>query len=173
VKNIADNYPQWFNMSSVTANGSTFATQETVTPVRRQESFVMEILAVQWRVPWRNIDSVGATSPDTERSIQAMITTTQQTAIISIANATVIDREDKQLETQFAEATETGGAGVAAPTITLNDFATSGRGFLSAANVMHLAVDSNDSSYADNIDARILYRLVRVSSAELIGIIEQ
>lgn len=168
-----DKYPQWLNLTGVTANGSAFVQAETRTPVITGSRLVMELLGVEWETNIAALSSAAAASADTAGTMLAQITDQTQTAIRPLANSRVVDKRVLGIQSQFAETTETGGAGFAYEEIRWNDFAAGGSGVLSAANSFFLAVAGDAAISTGDVNARILYRMVTVGAEELIGIIAQ
>mgnify|MGYP001454210536 CR=1 FL=1 len=168
-----DEYPQWMTMPVVTESAvGTYTTESKQTPVVRESSKVMEILAVEWELDDASHVSIGAASGDEKFQSRAQLTTDEKADIGSMATKGLIDKFGKETHSQFAEADETGGAGFSSVDTVLHNFAQGGKGFLTAAETFHLGVKGNSGENAViGVSCRILYRLVKVSAEELLGLL--
>lgn len=152
----------------------TFTQTETQLPVRIDARQVMEILGVEYQVPPGNIASAGGTSTDEFQNGMTQITKRSQSAEIALSDADCVDKVKIWTMDKFAEATETGGAGFNGDEVIWHDFASSGFGFLVASQSMFLAIDwTTVHTPVLTSQARLLYRLVKVSAEELIGLVSQ
>lgn len=168
----ADKFPQWLNLTSVTESAAAVFTQsQTAMPVRISALEVMEILAVEYEITGGLFASLDA---DVTNVVQAQITEDSQSAMIALNNSNVIDKVRLIENIIFSESTETGGAGFSTIRTILHNFAPNGKGFLYAGQSMFVGVDQfsgNPTVMTANI--RILYRLVKVTANELIGLVRQ
>lgn len=168
-----DEYPQWLNLSPVTAAGVNFAQSETKVPSRVGESHAIEILACQYGRNKKTTGIGGTGQSDAEHRLQMQITTKGQTAIVALTDPTVVDVSDTSKETIAFDVAETGGGAVSEDNITLHNFAVAGKGFLVATNSFFFGIDSRNPSTNEGQYARILYRFVKVSAEELLAMVAQ
>lgn len=170
-----DKYPQFMRLSRATeAVAGTAVETETQTPVRRSESLVMEILMAEFEFSG---GGCGDTDADVAIEEKASITTRTSgstPAVARLNDSSLISLAKIRYNVEYGEATETGGGGWSENRITRNDYSSSGYGFLCAANSLFLQVDGSTSCEGVlAADARILYRLVKVTANELVGLVEQ
>ncbi len=170
---VKDVFPQWINLTAVVeSTPGTYATVETTMPVQIDASQVIEVLGMEWDFGGAALSAVDA---DFDSFVTSQITVSIQTAELNLGDRRVVDKAKIRVNTSYAESTETGGAGFATQPVIMHDFASSGKGFLVAAQSLHHGIDQVGSSAATaaNCTARMLSRLVTVSSRELIGIVLQ
>ena len=79
----------------------------------------------------------------------------------------------KSTHLDYAEATESGGGATSQDMMHTEDFAQGGRGFLIATDNIRLWIISSGESATNTVYGRILYRIVKVSAEELIGLVSQ
>lgn len=168
-----DKYPQWLNLTGIAANGETYAESETTLPIRISDRQVMEVLAVEFDHQQDPFASPATTDPDTQQKHSLQITTRSKTVILGINEPDLIDKSIVNQESQYSEVTEAGGAGMSSENVVLHDFAGSGKGFLVASQSLFLGIDTTTAANSRTSDARILYRLVKVTAEELIGLVQQ
>jgi len=155
------------------ASAGTGVTSSAVrTPVQTESRLVMEVLYVRSWLAGGNPGGVDADHAGTRRST---LTTKDPNGVIGFpSDASVIDLFLGDLNQQFAESTETGGAGSA---ITGYQYTPlhdgNGKGQLVAATEFFQTVDGQVSQSVLRADHRVGYRLVRVSAEELLGLIAQ
>lgn len=165
-----DQYPQWLQLPNVieTAAGTFTQSVATQSPVIPASNVVMEILAVEW-----NLDHSGvqALSADQQANLEAQITSSSQIGMITFNDPALIDRAKDELAVIRNDAT---GVSVSVmDAIKLHDFGSSGHGFLTAARQFFIANLSSTNLSPLQASARILYRLVKVTEAELLGLIQE
>ena len=167
-----DKFPQWLNLTSVTESASAVYTQsETQMPVRIGALEVMEILAIEFEITGGLFVSI---DQDLTNVLQAQITRNSQTAMIALNDSDIVDKVRYVESLMYAESTETGGAGFSSERVTLHDFGLGGKGFLFAGQQMFVGVDQfSGTPTVSTCNARILYRLVKVTANELVGLVRQ
>lgn len=167
-----DRYPQWMNLPSlVETTGGTFRQDAgTNTPVVRQSSKVMEILGVQWEIDFSGLQGIAA---DLQGQVIGEISTRVQTGIVGIENRDTIDGQKIEFSFAFPEATESGCAAIGLNQSFWHGFSQGGHGFLTAAPTFFLGVLGFTGASQSRVRTRILYRLVQVSAAELIGLLTE
>lgn len=163
-----DTYPQWFRPNTVieSSAGAYTESSQAVTPVNRQTNQVMEILLVQWDIDFSGHQGPGA---DQQVNIDAsLITQEGQASTLPVDDSRCIDH----IKFEYAVIVITTGVGLSVTETTIiHDFASSGHGFLTAAPLFFLSVDSDSNLAAHRARCRVLYRLVTVSDTELIGML--
>ena len=163
-----DKFPQWLNLTSVTESAAaTFTQSETTMPITIDRQ-VMVIEKIQYEITGGLFASLDA---DNTNVVQAQITEDSQTAMISLNNNNVVDKVRINESIVFAESTETGGAGLSTQRVILHDF---GKGFLYAGAKMFVGVDQfSGAPTVMTANIRILWRIVTVTEAELLGLVRQ
>ena len=170
--NGRDLYPQWLNLTQVTGNGSNFVSSETKTPVFGDT--VMEILGVETSMNRDSLVSDNAASPDSSRNPRLHVSTKELTADTELNDPSIIHKRAPLAESQYAEASETGGAGMGVwEKVKYQSYTEGGKGFLCAAQSLHLGIVDSDPNMAHVQSARVLHRLVKVSAKELVGLTRQ
>ena len=173
---MVDKHPQWMNLTTATLNGTTIVVSETNAP-NMGTNQVMEILKAQYDHAMPVLASAGAVSGDESNELQAIITqgSTPGTGnLVGLNDNRCIDRLHRKEESQFAETTETGGGPFASELITIHDFTDGkGNGFLVSSQVIFLQVQGSNATMIQEVRARLLYRIVKVSSEELIALTRQ
>jgi len=167
--------PQWMNMTRVTFNGTTYAEAETNTPNAVAGDMVMEIFKVVFEIGEAVIASVGAASGDSSIVyIAALVSRTQGAVMPNLNDADVIIRWKLMQETQFAEATETGGAGMMGSMTCVFDLSdNNGHGLLVAAESLFLGVLGSSALIDNSLDCKILYKAKKVNASELLQLARQ
>ena len=168
---ITDVKPQWLRLGIPTLSAGNYAESETRTPVVAGGKLVMEILKIQYDLPTPDMSSAGASSADELAQHDVHLSSKSETVIQNFIENTVIDKARTKVMSQFAEATETGGAGFVVEEIVVHDLTDGrGNGVLYAAQAIFLgSLTSGITTVSPRV--RILYRLVKVSADELLGII--
>jgi len=166
-----DRYPQWLNLAdAVEDTAGTFKEVETRSVVDLSAGQVMEILKIQNEWKARTMGQ----QANAEFTRSAQISTKTQTAIQTLAQPEIIDKFSDGSNISYAEATETGAAGNDENQIEIHDFSSGdGHGFLTATKSFFLGVQGKATFSVMRSSCRILYRLVKVSSAELIGLVQE
>ena len=171
-----DIYPQWLNLTELTINSTTIVVSETNTP-KMNDNQVMEILKVQYEANMPILSSVGAVSGDeTNELLLAIVKGSNPgtTTMLRLNNEKIIDYLRIKEETQYAEATETGGAGIVTQNIIIHDLTDGGgKGFLVATEKIYIQGLGANATMVEKQRVRILYRIVSVSSAELLAMARQ
>lgn len=165
-----DQYPQWLQLPRITESAAgTFAEGvQTQSPVIPQSNKVMEILGVQFEMDSSGVQAVSA---DLQADMMYQITSSSQSEIISFEDPALIDKVKQELAIIRNDAT---GVGMVSEQSSIwHNFATAGHGPLTAARKFFLGVRGNSALAAIGFDARILYRLVQVTEAELLGLIQE
>jgi len=166
-----DTYPQWLNMTPVSeAAAGTFIEQQTVMPVRIDNRQVLEILGVETEISGGSQSAVDA---DTEVEIVIQLTKRTQTARVALQDPDIVHLRSQLVAQQYAEATETGGGPYSYSKTRYTDYASGGKGFLVAAQSLFLGVVGSATIAVVTARCRFLYRLVKVSAEELIGLVQQ
>jgi len=167
-----DVYPQWLNLTSVTeAVAGTLKQSETKMPIRIENLQVMEILKIQFEITGGSISGIDA---DHFAGINGQITETSETTLLALNDRNLIQNFRKLMVMQFAESTETGGGAFTIDYVFEFDYDVGGKGFLYAGVSMFLAVKQDSSAPGvASLNARLLYKLVKVSANELIGLVRQ
>lgn len=167
-----DKFPQWLNLTSAVQTSATgFIESETAMPVRIQALEVMEILAIEYEFSGGSMQSVDA---EFSNALIANIYENSRTANIALNDSRCVDKAIIVLSMVTPESTETGAAGYAYENIILHDFAKGGKGFLYAGQSMFVGVDQDALAVSLlTVAARVLYRLVKVTANELIGLVRQ
>ena len=167
-----DRWPQWLNLTTAVQTVATdYIQSETSAPVRLASLEVMEILGVEWSFLGASMQGLDA---EFANILRAHISKATRGSPAALNDPNVIDQMNIQLQTFFPEATETGGAGQSDQRVIYHDFSSSGKGFLSAATAFFLGIDQD--SQAQNlmtVQARMLYKIVKVTANELVGLISQ
>lgn len=168
-----DEFPQWMNLTRmVEGTAGTAVEVSTNTNINRSDFNVMEILAIEYKFQFPSLNNI---TIDTSGRVQCSITTQTQVAaaIASLQGGTTIDVASLQISFQAFEPTETGGGLYAAPETILHDFASNGKGFLTAANIFFSQLDGITGLSTARVDVRVLHRLHKVNAAELTGLLAQ
>lgn len=164
-----DIYPQWVNLTATTFNGVTYQETETALPNFLASTEVLEVLMAEYEYQMAVLASAAATSGDESHIGQVHISARTQAAILALSDPACIDKVRPNSETQYGEATETGGAGLHRETVVLHDFAQGGKGFLVAASSLFLGCIGSTAQFTGIVRARLLVRVVKVTAQELIG----
>lgn len=168
-------YPQWLNLSPVTANGATFVQSETqLNPPSQQH--VLEVCKVQTRSPQilNLLGGPAATGADLETKIITQVTRTSQVGQLALQSPDMIHLEEKETQSGAFEATESGGSITVSESVKIYDYTVGGLGFLVAAQSLFHAVDTSGGlAYAEVQQARILARWVKVDLAQLVEMVLQ
>lgn len=166
-----DIYPQWLKIPKVNESAAGVYTEGPGVPtgVSRANGIVMEVLGVQWKT---NVSGLQALGADLQAQADAQLTTSTQSAIIldDIGDKAIVDTVKWEYAFQF---TTSGSAMIFEPVVVWHDFASSGHGPLTAAEEFFLGMIGSGSLTVQAQSARVLYRLVKVGSSELIGMIAQ
>lgn len=165
-----DKYPQWLQLPRVVeeAAGTFFEGVQTQSPVIPSSNVVMEILGILWEVDTSGLQAVSA---DLQADLNYQITTSSQTAVISVSDPACVNRV--KLEFAAIRNDATGVAMQMEDTVIWHDWASSGHGPLTAARKFFLGIRGNSAISAISFEARMLYRLVKVTEAELLGLIQE
>jgi len=168
-----DEFPQFMRFPSLAeavAGTYVIGTAQN-TPVQQEDNIVMELLWVDFEL---NGASLNAIDGDATTEFQAQIVHRSQNALIGFNDSALIAHMKKVLFTQYAEATETGGAGGALDYLSRFELQDAkGKGILFAGTQLFLAVrGSSTSGGAIDVNARLAYRLVKLPLAEAIGLIQ-
>lgn len=162
-------YPQWLNLSPVTANSQTYVSAETqLNPPTQQH--VLEVCKVETRIPQKLAAAAGAgsTGADVDLKTQVQITRTLQTAMLPLENPDMVSLREVEAQVIAMEATETGAGFSQSEAVKIADYMAGDKGFLVAAQSLFLAVDTVTATFVEVIGARILARWVKVSLEQLI-----
>lgn len=165
-----DKYPQWLNIGSLAESAAnTYTEVEVQAPARLSAFEVLEILGVEFRM------NPGGTVADADEDAVLIfqVTETTQTGNVNMNNPDLISQVKQQLRQEAFEATETGGAGWAIDQTMYVDYAAGGNGFLSAAQSLFLGIQGTGHAAISSCSARLLYKIVKVSANELIGLVSQ
>lgn len=169
-----DLQPQWLNIPKIaeTAQGTFVQSGAIQTPVARESGLAMEVLKVQWLAGDPGTHTRDA---DTNMLVQGQITTRSKSGMITSFAFDVIARLEMEKHIAFAEATETGAAGYSNNNAPIDDLeAADGRGFLTVARSFYLGYKTTTiSGSLSTLSARILYRTVRLSKEEMLGLLEE
>lgn len=165
-----DLYPQWMQLPLVieAAAGTFIESPASPTPVNSATNLVMEILGVEWLM---DVSGAQALAADQQTNWDAQITTSTQTGMLSFASAALLDRAKLDMAVIRNDATGVGMMIIDA--VVWHDFATSGHGPITAARNFFIAAQSSTNVAPMQVSARILHRLVRVSSEELLGLLQE
>lgn len=170
----AHDYPQWLNLTNVTANNQTYTQSETqLNPPSQQH--VLEVCKSEIRMPMHKDigNGPGAVVGDAEFRVQTQITRTSQTAMLAVSDPDMISKREEEWQSFFSEVTETGGGGVSHTAIKIADYTVGGLGFLVAAQSLFMGVDTLAGTYGEQIEARILARWVKVDLSQLVEMVLQ
>ena len=165
-----DEYPQWWLLATAkeSTDGTYLETAAERSPIVIHSDRVMEILGYQWEFsgvlnPDANVDASG--------SIRGQVTSKSKTAMSLIDDADVVVKESIFLHREFAEGTPTGGAGWAAKATGYVSWSDNGKGPLYAMPEVFVAVQGDTEWQTTNFSVKILYRLVKVTKDELLGLL--
>lgn len=164
--------PQWLNLSAATTGGTdVYGEAETQTPNRvGPANTVMEILKIQYQLP----APVAGEDADKRYQRFAHVARSSQSAVLDLNARECVDRVQTIGVQAFAEATETGGAGWHEENVITHDLSDgNGNGVLYGGSSIFLGFDTGDWNAASTLYARILYRMVKVTAAELLGIVQE
>lgn len=171
----AHDYPQWLNLTDVSAASATYATSETkLNPPSQQH--VLEILGVETKVSNQPLfaGGPGAVGADVDAITQVQITKTLQSAIVSLNHPDLVHKREKEEKSIAFEATETGGGLAHNEAVQFRKYAIADKGFLVAATSFHFAVDIKGGLTSIEVqEARILARYVKVDLTQLIEMVLQ
>lgn len=168
----SDEFPQWLNISTASnATTNNFGQTETKTPVTIGSKLIMEILAIEHQhTSWDVVSDADVTA-----SFTCQLTSATLAAQIALNDSRVIAMGfDEQLILEAFEGTETGGAGAALqPNTRMDKYAEGGKGFLYAGTSIFANINTVASNNIRSYRARILYRMVKVTDTELLGLVAQ
>lgn len=168
----ADKFPQWLNLTTTIQTVATdYKESETKVPVRIQALEVMEILGVEYEIVGAAMNGKDA---DFTNNILMHLASDSRSTIIDLTSSKCLDKHGQIVSGQAMEVTETGAAGYAYKSIVWHSFAAGGKGFLYGQDQIFLGIDQD--TIAQNlltVRARVLYRLVKVTATELVGIVKQ
>lgn len=170
---MVDRFPQWMNLTRVVeVTAGTGLQSQTNTNINRSDFNVMEILAIEYKF---RLPSLAGIDSDLSGRAQCSITTQSIGAglIAALSAANCIDVAAVNMQFQAFEGTETGGGLAFQEETILHDFAGSGRGFLTAANIFFQQIDGIPSAGLLEVDVRILNRLHKVTVDELNGLLSE
>ena len=167
-------FPSWLNLNTaLEAAAGTAVEVETTLPVRIGESQVVEILAVQWDII---IGSPAGNTADLVADVIASLSKRSSgstPAVVELSDPDCIDRVTIRQAIIALEATETGAGGLSQKLTIYHNFAHGDKGFLVAANSLFLAIDGLSTLAVSQAFCRVLFRLVKVSAQDLLGLVSQ
>lgn len=171
-----DHYPQIFPLPTFTlqADGSFAESSATRTPVDVESALAMEVLQVDFLHSQPILGTAATVLSDISAGIIMQVTNRSQSAIVFLNEPDLIATWRQQAEVVAMEATETGAGYSRSPMskeVVLGG--NSGLGVLTAAPEIYLSGQA-DSDYTANFtgSARLHYRLVKLTAAEMFGMIQ-
>lgn len=154
---------------TVESAANTYTETETKTPVR--DNLIMEVLAVEFEINTLLTNSLQGNHTGAILQIGQKASTDSDT----INNRDKVSSWRPGMENIAMEATETGTGGASQPLVEYRDYGSAGggKGFLIASPSLFLGIKGSVQIAARTATCRILYRLVKVSTEELIGLLRE
>lgn len=163
-----DIYPQWLNLTkTVESATNTYTETETASAVRG--NLVMEIMAIELEINTLLSNTLASAHSGAILQVNKKASTDSRTI-----NDNAVLRSWRPGHEQVAmEATETGAAGSSQPLVSYQEYAPGRKGFLMASPTLRLGIKGTLQIAARTATGRILYRLVKVSDSELLGLLSE
>lgn len=171
---VIDKFPQWLNLTEAKeVVAGTAIESSTNTPSTPETATIMEILGVEHSLLGGDIIGILTSKSVNIRGSISGKSSGATPAIVEIDDPDCLSVETITVAQTAFEATETGAAGSAARRTIFTDYAAGGKGFLYAGKTIYSQVDGSVSASVVTHKCRVLYRLVKVTATELVGLLAQ